>query len=86
MKRSSKRNDNVTIVASIIIIFGQFAAFFLMNCPAILPKGGFGLVSIGLLLMVGSIFVYATLFMLAKVKDLASTTHPYVKESYQHHI
>jgi hypothetical protein len=86
MKRESKRSVNVTVVAAIIIILGQFAAFYLMNCPALLPKGGFGLISFGLLLMIGSVFVYLTLAMLAKVKDLASTTHPYVNESYHHHI
>jgi len=86
MKRNSKRSKNTTIVAAIIIILGQFAAFFIMNCPPILPKGGFGLISIGLLIMVGSVFAYLTLTVLSKVKDLASTTHPYVNESYHHHI
>jgi hypothetical protein len=86
MKRDSKRNKNVTIVAAIIIILGQFAAFYLMNCPALLPKGGFGLISFGLFLMIGSFFIYLTLMMLSKIKDLASTTHPYVNESYHHHI
>lgn len=86
MKRNSKRNKKVTIVTAIIIILGQFGAFFIMNCPPLLPKGGFGLISIGLLLIFGSIFTYVTLMMLSKVKDLASTTHPYYKESYNLHI
>ncbi|MFN8238242.1 MAG: hypothetical protein U0T77_08740 [Chitinophagales bacterium] len=86
MTRNSKRSKNITIVTACIIILGQFAWFFLMNCPMILPKGGFGLISLGLLLMVGSIFTFVTLAFLAKVKDLASTTHPYVNESYHHHI
>jgi hypothetical protein len=86
MTRNSKRSKNTTIVAAVIIILGQFAGFFIMNCPPLLPKGGFGLISFGLLLMVGSIFAYITLTVLSKVKDLASTTHPYVNESYHHHI
>ncbi|MEN9447429.1 MAG: hypothetical protein RJA25_719 [Bacteroidota bacterium] len=86
MTRNSKRSKTITTISAIIIIFGQFAAFYLMNCPALLPKGGFGLISIGLLFMVGSIFVYMTLALLSKVKDLASTTHPYVHESYNNHI
>lgn len=86
MTRNSKRSKNITIVAAIIIILGQFAAFFLMNCPPLLPKGGFGLISLGLLLIFGSVFIYITLSMLAKVKDLSSSTHPYVNESYNHHI
>jgi hypothetical protein len=86
MTRNSKRKKSTTILAAIIIIFGQFAAFFIMNCPPILPKGGFGLISVGLLLMVGSIFTFVTLTILSKVKDLSSTTHPYVNESYHHHI
>ena len=86
LTRNSKRSKVITIVSAIIIILGQFASFFIMNCPPLLPKGGFGLISFGLLLMVGSIFVYITLAVLAKVKDLASTTHPYVNESYHHQI
>lgn len=86
LTRNSKRSKTITITSAIIIIIGQFASFFLMNCPPLLPKGGFGLISFGLLLMIGSIFVYITLAILAKVKDLASTTHPYVNESYHHNI
>lgn len=86
LTRNSKRRKSITITSAIIIIIGQFASFFLMNCPPLLPKGGFGLISFGLLLMIGSIFVYITLAVLAKVKDLASTTHPYVNESYHHNI
>jgi len=86
MTRNSKRSKKTTIVAAFIIIVGQFAAFFIMNCPPLLPKGGFGLISFGLLLMVGSIFAFITLTVLSKIKDLASTTHPYVNESYHHHI
>lgn len=82
LTRNSKRSRNITILSAIIIILGQFATFYLMNCPALLPKGGFGLISFGLFLMIGSLFVYITLAMLAKIKDLASTTHPYVNESY----
>ncbi|MBK8352484.1 MAG: hypothetical protein IPL21_12640 [Saprospirales bacterium] len=86
MKRNSKRSRTTTLIAAFIIIFGQFAWFFLMNCPMLLPKNGFGIVSIGLLLMIGSIFGYLVLLMLSKIKDLESSTHPYVKESYKHHI
>ncbi|MBK9328588.1 MAG: hypothetical protein IPM95_04570 [Sphingobacteriales bacterium] len=86
MTRNSKRSKNITIVTAFIIILGQFAWFFLMNCPMILPKGGFGLISLGLLFMIGSVFIFVTLTFLSKVKDLASTTHPYVNESYHHHI
>lgn len=86
MTRNAKRSRNTTLVAAFIIIFGQFTWFFLMNCPMLLPKGGFGIISISLLLMVGSIFGYLVLTMLTKIKDLESSTHPYVKESYKHHI
>lgn len=86
MKRKSKRNMNTNIVTAVIIILGQYGAFYLMNCPPIIPKGGFGFISLGLLFIFGSVFVYFTLLMLSKVKDLASTTHPYVNESYHHHI
>ena len=86
MTRHSKRSKTISIITAVFILIGQFGAFFLMNCPALLPKGGFGLISFGLLLMIGSIFVFLTFFFLAKFKDLASTTHPYVNESYHHHI
>ncbi|MFN8267478.1 MAG: hypothetical protein U0T31_05690 [Chitinophagales bacterium] len=86
MTRNSKRSKTITIISAVIIILGQFAAFFLMNCPALLPKGGFGLISFGALFMIGSVFVYLTLMFLSKIKDLSSSTHPFVEESYHHHI
>lgn len=86
MKRKAKRNPKVTNVVAFIIIFGQFTWFFLMNCPARIPIGGYGLISIGLLFMFGSIFIWVTLKALSRIKDLASTTHPFVEESYKLHI
>lgn len=86
MTRGSKRSKNISMVAAAIIIFGQFCWFFLMNCPALLPKDGFGLISLGCLLMGGSVFTFVTLKVLSGVKDLESSTHPYVKESYQFKI
>ncbi|MDB5227687.1 MAG: quinol:cytochrome c oxidoreductase quinone-binding subunit 2 [Bacteroidota bacterium] len=86
LTRGAKRTKWISLLSAWIIIFGQSAWFFLMNCPELLPKGGFGLISIGLLFIVGSIFIFVTLKLLEKVKDLASTTHPYVKESYQFKI
>ena len=86
MTRNSKRSKTITIISAVIIILGQFAAFFLMNCPALLPKGGFGLISFGALFMIGGVFVYLTLMFLSKIKDLSSSTHPFVEESYHHHI
>jgi hypothetical protein len=86
MKRDSKRNVRVTMIMAVILILGHWMDFYLMVGPPLVPSGGFGLISLGALLIVGSLFTFVTLMSLSKVKDLASTTHPYVKESYNHHI
>jgi hypothetical protein len=71
---------------AVVLILGHWMDFYLMIGPALVPKGGFGLISIGALLIVGSLFTYVTLWRLSKVKDLVSSTHPYYKESLQHQI
>lgn len=86
LKRGAKRNPTVTKVMAVIIIIGHWMDFYLMVGPALIPKGGFGFISLGALLTVGSVFTYLTLWALSSVKDLTSSTHPYLKESYQHQI
>ncbi|MCB9033046.1 MAG: hypothetical protein H6553_04345 [Chitinophagales bacterium] len=86
MKRDSKRKEMTTVIMAIILIIGHWMDFYLMVGPPMVPKGGFGLIGLGGLLIIGSIFTYITLWSLSKVKDLSSSTHPYVEESYKHHI
>jgi len=86
MTRKAKRTPKVLTVMAVIIILGHWMDFYLMVGPPLVPSGGFGLISVGALLIVGSLFTFVTLFSLSKVKDLESSTHPYVKESYNHHI
>ncbi len=86
MTRKAKRTPKVLTITAIILILGHWMDFYLMVGPPLVPSGGFGLISLGALLIVGSLFTFVTLFSLSKVKDLESSTHPYVKESYNHHI
>lgn len=86
MKRSAKRNKNVLIVATSLIIIGHWLDFFNMIVAPIATTGGFGLISIGLLLFALGFFGFIVFTALTKVEDLESTQHPYFKESLQHHI
>lgn len=86
LTRNAKRSINVVIVAASIIIVGHWFDFFSMIVPELVPQGGFGLISIGAFITVGSIFTLTFLTALSKVKDLESSTHPFISESYQHHI
>lgn len=86
MTRKAKRNNTTTMIMAVILIIGHWMDFYLMVGPPLVPTGGFGLISLGALLMVGSLFIFVTLFSLSRVKDLASSTHPFVQESYNHHI
>lgn len=86
IKREAKRKVGVVTVMAIVIIIGHWMDFFSFTVPEIVPKGGFGLVGLGALIMVGSIFTYITLHTLTKFNDLESSTHPYIKESYNHQI
>jgi hypothetical protein len=86
MKRNAKRSYGAVIVAAFLIIIGHWFDFFLMVMPMLASRGGFGLISIGAFLTIGSIFALTFFTALSKVKDLESSTHPFIKESYQHHI
>ena len=86
IKRESKRAINTTIVMAIIIIIGHWLDYFTVVVPELVPTGGFGLIGIGAFIMMGSVFTFTMLNALSKVKDLESSTHPFVRESYQHHI
>jgi len=86
IRRDAKRTYGPVIVGAILIIVGHWFDFFLMVMPMLASRGGFGLISIGAFLTIGSIFALTFLTALSKVKDLESSTHPFIKESYQHHI
>ena len=86
MKRESKRKKNVVIAAAVLIIIGHSVDFFLMVAPEIAPTGGFGLMNIGALVLMGSASIFIALTALTKVKDLESTTHPYYRENLLHKI
>lgn len=86
MKRNSKRKKNVLIVASCLIIIGHWLDFFNMIVAPVAPTGGFGLITIGLLLFALGLFGWVIFTALSKVEDLESKEHPYFKESLQHHI
>lgn len=86
LRRESKRNINIVAVMAFVIIFGHWIDFFSFVVPEIVPSGGFGFIGFGALLMIASVFVYLILLTLSKFEDLESSTHPYIKESYQHHI
>jgi len=87
LKRDSKRYIGPVVAMAILIIIGHWLDFFSMIVPELIPNGGgFSLIGVGAFLAVSSIFAYITLSTLSKFKDLESSTHPYIKESYNHHI
>jgi hypothetical protein len=71
---------------AVVIILGHWMDYFSFIVPEIVGAGGFGLIGFGALIMMASIFAFFTLNTLSKFKDLESSTHPYIRESYQHHI
>lgn len=86
IRRESKRNKNILIFASILIIIGHWIDFFNMIVVPIVPTGGFGFISIGLLLFFVGFLGWIVFTSLTKVEDLESTEHPYFNESLNHHI
>lgn len=86
IRRESKRKVGIVVVMAVIIILGHWVDYFSFTVPEIVPQGGFGLIGFGSLIMIGSVFTYLTLNTLTKFNDLESSTHPYIKESYKHHI
>jgi len=86
LKRETKRKVGIVAVMAVVIILGHWMDYFSFIVPEIVGAGGFGLIGFGALIMMGSIFAFFTLNTLSKFKDLESSTHPYIRESYQHHI
>jgi cytochrome bd-type quinol oxidase subunit 2 len=86
IKRESKRAVTTTAVMAVIIIVGHWFDYFSVVVPELVPSGGFGLIGVGAFIMMGSVFTFTMLNALSKVKDLESSTHPFVRESYQHNI
>lgn len=87
IKRDAKRNIAPVVAMALFIIVGHWLDFFSMIVPELIPDGsGFSLIGVGAFVAVSSIFAYITLSTLSKFKDLESSTHPYIKESYHHQI
>jgi hypothetical protein len=86
LKRETKRKVGIVAVMAVVIIVGHWMDYFSFIVPEIVPNGGFGLIGFGAFVMMASIFAFFTLRTLAEFKDLESSTHPYIRESYQHHI
>ena len=86
MKRSSKRSLLVLVPVCVLLIFGHYLDFWNMMVPAVVPAGGFNLMSIGLLLFFVGLMGFVVFTALSKVEDLESSQHPYMAESLKHHI
>ncbi|MCO5230042.1 MAG: hypothetical protein M9958_02680 [Chitinophagales bacterium] len=87
MKRDSKRKSKLVLTIAVFIIIGHWFDFFNMIVPELIEGGGgFNLISVGAFVALASVFIYIALTTLSKYKDLSSSTHPYIKESYGHHI
>lgn len=86
MRRGSKRNSVTTQVMAYIIIFGHWLDFFLVVSPELVPTGGFGFLSIGAMVLLGSAYLYVIFTALGKFKDLESSTHPFYSENIIHQI
>ena len=86
MRRGSKRNSVTTQVMAYISIFGHWLDFFLVVSPELVPTGGFGFLSIGAMVLLGSAYLYVIFTALGKFKDLESSTHPFYSENIIHQI
>ncbi|MCO5248876.1 MAG: hypothetical protein M9887_08015 [Chitinophagales bacterium] len=87
IKRDAKRNYWTPIIIGSIIIVGHYFDFFTMIVPELVEGGGgFNLIGIGTFISISSIFVYISLNTLSKYTDLESSTHPYIRESYENQI
>lgn len=86
LKRDTKRTIVPVVVMAIFIIVGHWLDFFSMIVPELIPNGGFSLIGVGAFVAISSVFGYIVLNTLSKYEDLESSTHPYIKESYNHQI
>ncbi len=86
MTRDAKRKMRVLQVAGTIILFGHWIDVFLMVMPGTMGKDwGIGIIEIGTFLGFAGLFIWVVLRALSKA-PLVAQKHPFLQESYHHHI
>lgn len=95
MDRDSKRNENILLTVSIVVLCGHWVDYYQMIMPGIFefgtkvidgkPGSGFGILEIGTALGFVGLFTFTVLSSLSK-KPLIAKNHPFLQESLNHHL
>jgi hypothetical protein len=86
LMRSAKRNRYVLAIIGSIMIIGHYHDVWLMVTPGVFGTGmTFGFMEIGMLLLVGGIFMWWVFTALTK-RGLIAVNHPFLEESVHHDV
>jgi hypothetical protein len=87
MDRDNKRQENVLLGVSIVVLCGHWVDYYQMIMPGAVEKGenGFGFIEIGTAVGFVGLFTFTVLRALSK-KPLIAKNHPFLQESLNHHL
>ncbi|MES2456507.1 MAG: quinol:cytochrome C oxidoreductase [Bacteroidota bacterium] len=86
MDRDNKRQENVLLTVSIIVLCGHWVDYYQMIMPGTVAEHhGFGFIEIGIAVGFVGLFTFAVLNSLSK-KPLIAKNHPFLQESLNHHL
>jgi hypothetical protein len=86
LMRSAKRNRYVLAIIGSIMVIGHYHDVWLMVTPGVFGTGmTFGFMEIGMLLLVGGIFMWWVFTALTK-RGLIAVNHPFLEESVHHDV
>jgi len=87
MDRDNKRQENVLLFVSIVVLCGHWIDYYQMIMPGAVEEGhnGFGFIEIGTAVGFVGLFTFTVLSALSK-KPLIAKNHPLLEESLNHHL
>ncbi|WP_432708390.1 quinol:cytochrome C oxidoreductase [Pedobacter sp.] len=86
MDRDNKRQENVLLGVSIIVLLGHWVDYYQMIMPGTVAEhSGFGIIEVGTAIGFVGLFTFTVLTSLSK-KSLIAKNHPFLQESLNHHL
>ena len=86
MDRDNKRQENILLTVSIVVLCGHWVDYYQMIMPGTVDEhNGFGIIEIGTALGFVGLFTFTVLSALSK-KPLIAKNHPFLQESLNHHL
>jgi Ni/Fe-hydrogenase subunit HybB-like protein len=86
MDRDNKRQENILLSVSIVVLCGHWVDYYQMIMPGTVAEHhAFGFIEVGIAIGFVGLFTFTVLNALSK-KPLIAKNHPFLQESLNHHL